>query len=231
MSEKSVTNLEFWNSLCANGIKPPTHKSSYVERVQKHLWEIFGIERQQCSEATCTDIDKQAVKFCKSAVYNWGKAGSSYPRMEKRAFLLDNTISVKVEPISNDIPELAAAGPSRSGHQGPYKTFQEKGKSGQDKAVAAVKTHPPEAILKAAPAAASALGKPVLATAIRMMEKQPEVLPAKAISGMKDKDSMYNLSNSLQAIMVRIFDSHKFFSDRSPSISWLQCSMRYISPF
>ena len=70
-------------------------------------------------------------------------------------------------------------------------TFQEKGKSGQDKAIAAVKTHPPEAILKAAPAAASALGKPKLATAIRMMEKDSEVLPAKAISGMKDEDSMY----------------------------------------
>ena len=177
--------------MCANGIKPPTSKVKYRESVQKHLYKELGVERQECSEATCEDIDKQALNFCKSAVYNWGKAGSSYPRMEKREFLLEKTISVEVVPISSDIPELASVGPSRSGHQGPYKTFQEKSQSGQAKEIAAVKIHSPEAILKAAPAAASALGHPTLATAIRIMEKQPEVLPAKAISGMKDEDSMY----------------------------------------
>ena len=72
-----------------------------------HLYKELGVERQECSEATYKDIDKQASNFCKSAVYNWSKAGRSYPRMEKRKFLLEKTISVEVVPISNDIPELA----------------------------------------------------------------------------------------------------------------------------
>ena len=182
----SVKKLDFWNSLCAEGIKPPTNKSSYVENVQKHLWKMLGIGRQECSEATSTFIDKQAVNFCKSAMHAWGKSARKYERMPQQPFLLGDII-VEVEPVA----ELL--GPDRSRQKGPYKSFQEKSRSGQDKAIAAVKNHnEPEAILKAAPAAASALGKPQLATAIRMMEKQPDVLPAMAISGMKD-DSMYTL--------------------------------------
>ena len=96
MSERGVKNLDFWKSLCANGIKPPTNKAKYLESVQKHLYKELGVERQECSEATYKDIDKQASNFCKSAVYNWSKAGRSYPRMEKRKFLLEKTISVEV---------------------------------------------------------------------------------------------------------------------------------------
>ena len=96
MSERGVKNLDFWKSLCANGIKPPTNKAKYLESIQKHLYKELGVERQECSEATYKDIDKQASNFCKSAVYNWSKAGRSYPRMEKRKFLLEKTISVEV---------------------------------------------------------------------------------------------------------------------------------------
>ena len=196
--------------MCANGIKPPNHRSTYVENVNRHLYRELGVERQECSEASCKFIDIQATNFCKSVVKYWEKSGRKYPQMEQRAkqFLLDN-ISVEVEPISKDIPELADP-PRSGGHHGPYKSFQEKSQSGQDKAIAAVKVHPPEAILRAAPAAASALGKGELATAIRMMEKQPDVLPAKAISGMKDDDSMYYLSNSY---LLALFRKRRFMLD------------------
>ena len=63
MSERGVENLDFWKSLCANGIKPPTNKSKYLESVQKHLYKELGVEKQECSEATYKDIDKQASNF------------------------------------------------------------------------------------------------------------------------------------------------------------------------
>ena len=63
MSERGVENLDFWKSLCANGIKPPTNKAKYLESIQKHLYKELGVERQECSEATYKDIDKQASNF------------------------------------------------------------------------------------------------------------------------------------------------------------------------
>ena len=65
MSERGVENLDFWKSLCANGMKPPppTNKAKYLESIQKHLYKELGVERQECSEATYKDIDKQASNF------------------------------------------------------------------------------------------------------------------------------------------------------------------------
>ena len=104
-------------------------------------------------------------------------------------FLQD--IKVEVLPLSEDIPELAAPSTSGTHHSGAYKSFSEKGSSAQTLDIAAViNQHEPDAILRAAPRAASILGQGTFATAIRKIAKDPEVNAKLALDGMKNQ-SMY----------------------------------------
>ena len=185
--KRSVQKLKLFNSLCDSGCKPPKNTKAYEEKVQEQLYVLLCVDRQECSEATTKAIDREANLFRKSATKHFIKHGSHYERMREGDYLKDH-ISVEIGHISQDIPELAVSAAGSGRKSGPYKSFEDKSQSGQDKAAAAVRAqHPPGAILKAAPKAASTLGMSEFATAMRLMEKDPENLPAKAISGMTDK--------------------------------------------
>ena len=194
MSDKrSVQKLKLFNSLCDSGCKPPKNTKAYEEQVQEHLYRLLCADRQECSEATTNLIDREANLFRKSATQHYKRHGSHYERMKEGDYL-QGYISVEIEHISKDIPELAASVAGSSRQSGPYKSFEDKSKSGQDKAAAAVRAqHPPGAILKAGPKAASTLGMPKLATALRKLEKDPENLAEKALSGMADEQRMYSV--------------------------------------
>ena len=187
-----MTKLDLLNSLWEQGHRPPARwNSDYEEKTRDHLYQLLAIDKQYCSEATTSQINKAAELFQKRVIYYWAKTRKEVPFKNKKYFTEE--ISVEVTPLSDDIPELA---PPSSDHQRPsgsYKSFDDKGKSAQFAEVRSVhQQHHPRAILRAAPKAASELGLPQLATAIRKMEKDPEVLPALAIEGMKNT-SMYAL--------------------------------------
>ena len=103
--------------------------------------------------------------------------------------------SLKVIPISVDIPELAVPSTSRGRKPGPYKTFEDKGERSKFLAAAEVlDQHEAGAILQSAPKAASILGHPEHATALRLMNKDPVVHPANALKGMKGTSTYSVLS-------------------------------------
>ena len=78
-------------------------------------------------------------------------------------------------------------GPSTSSGRKPgsYKTFEEKRTRAKSYAAAAVHDqHDAGAIVQAVPKAAAILGHAELATAFRLMTKDPKVHPANAMKGM-----------------------------------------------
>ena len=192
MSDKrSVEKLKLFNSLCDSGCKPPKNTKAYEEKVQEHLYRLLCVDRQEVSEATAKVIDDEANHFRQSATQHFKRVGNHYERMKAGDYLKGH-ISVEIQHISEDIPELAPSAAGSGRQPGPYKSFEAKSQSGQDKAAAAVRAqHPPGAILKAAPKAATTLGMSEFASALKLMEKDPKNLPAKAISGMTD-ERMYS---------------------------------------
>ena len=192
MATKSVRKFDLFDALCKSGKRPPKNfYSSYESEAKEHLYQLLDINQQQCSESTKDNVARAASLFHKRVIYHWKKVGFRMETMKKRPYFQEN-ISVEIVPLSVEIPELAPV----SGHQRPsgsYKSFDEKGPSAQALDVAAVHAqHDPAAILRAAPKAASVLGKGQLATAIRKMASKPDVLPGLAIEGMENK-SMYYL--------------------------------------
>ena len=209
---KSVRRLDLLLALYNSSHGPPkTVQSEYVEQAKEHLYQLLDINKQQCSESTKDNIGKAAKLFAVRVVYHWKKVGCKMEPMKKRPYFQEN-IDVEIVPLAVEIPELAA---SVSGHprpSGSYKSFPEKGSSAQALDVAAVREqHHPAAILRAAPRAASDLGQPELATAIRKMNSAPDVNPALAIKGMENI-SMYlllllfydyqNICMSLMALII-----------------------------
>ena len=189
MPIKSVQKLKLLKTLWENGISLPrkSYNSGFDDEVRKHLFLLLGVDKNECSNATVDSIDKEAVLFQKRVLYHWPKAGFKKPDLEKKDYFLEE-ITIDVIPIRRDFVPAPPPPPRASGG---YKDFEDKSKSGKAADIAAVHdNHAPGAILQAAPRAASELGHPEFATAIRKMATDPEVLPALAIEGMTKK-SMY----------------------------------------
>ena len=97
--------------------------------------------------------------------------------------------------MTDDLPEIRGPSTSSGRKPGPYKPFEEKGERAQFLAAAEVlDQHEAGAILQSAPKAASILGHPEHATALRLMNKDPVVHPANALKGMKGTSTYSVLS-------------------------------------
>ena len=176
----------------------PNNDSHHLELVENAVFELLGLDRQQCSDSTKQNVFSAAKKCHMSMNYHWGKASYHWEAFENKPFFKQN-LMVEIVPIVVDNPELAPAPRQRS--SGSYKTFEEKGYRAQALAAADVRAqHPPGAILMAAPKSASALGHGELATALRQLNEAPEVMPAKAIYGMNDDKRMYSIVHIIYEI-------------------------------
>ena len=187
MSTKSVLKLDLLTRLWNDGFNPQKKwTSAYDSAARKIIFQMLGIQEEQCSNSTIDNIVDEVSKFQKSVVYYWKSVGAKRDAMEKKDFF-KGKITIEVIPVLREL----APPPQVHRPSGGYKSFEEKKRSGQASDIAAVAEHPPGAILKAAPRAASDLGFPQFATAIRKMATDPEVLPALAMEGMTRKRMHY----------------------------------------
>ena len=165
--------------------------SDFEEKVRHHIYLLLGVDEGQCSVTTKKSVASEAMDFRKRVRHFWQKKAANKAKLLAEPYFLQD-IQIEVLPLSEDIPELA--GPSTSGahHSGAYKPFPEKGPRAQSIDIAAViNQHEPEAILRAAPRAASTLGLGTFATAIRKIAKDPEVNSKLALDGIKNKSMYY----------------------------------------
>ena len=170
---------------------------NYEHLVLNNLYVLLGLREATCSVKTNEAIASEAHKFRVRVQDLWKKHGSHKNTLFSKPYF-EHDIVIEVVPLSQEIPELAPSTSAAPGGRqpGPFKPFEEKGPRAQALMVADVHAkHPPEAILRAAPKAASQLGLPKTATAIRKMAKDHEVNAGLALDGMKDesKQADYNL--------------------------------------
>ena len=166
--------------------------SDFEEIVKHRIYLILGLREATCSIKTNTDIAHEAQKFCVSVRSYWSpkKCGTNKKLLFAKPYF-NGDIIIEVVPPSQEIPEIAPSTSGSGRKPGPIKPYAEKEKSAKAEMAAAVlSNHEAGAILQAAPRAASQLGQPVLATAIRKMAKNVEVNPGLAVDGMKDESKL-----------------------------------------
>ena len=197
MSTKSVQKLKLLEKLWEDGFPPNTKwKSEYDQKANELLYDLLGIRKDDCSNSTIDNIDKEVTLFQKRVNYHWGKCGRKKPAMVKRDYFTEK-ITIEVIPISREL------NPHPSPASGSYKSFEEKGKSVKALLVAEVlQNAEPGAILAAAPRAASLLDKPVLATALRKVIGGQEDLAKLALEGMKNESKQMYLYFQLQKPII-----------------------------
>ena len=187
---KSVLKLDLLKKLWESGHKPPIKWDSvYDRKASEFLYQLLGLDKKECSNATIDNIEKEVTSFQKSVLYAWQKCGRKRPAMEKRDVFMQ---SITIDFVS----ALHELSPPPVKASGAYKAYEDKKSRAQSYASAEVlEQHEPAAILDAAPRAAKALGHPELATALRQLNADRDVRPGLAIEGMKN-ECMYARKSS-----------------------------------